>query len=317
MRAIMLHETGGPEGLQLTEVPEPTAGPGQVVIRTEAIGVSFAEASLRAGAFPMPVPLPAVYGTEAAGVVTETGEGVDPALAGRRVAVLSMAMGCYAEYVAVPAAAVAEIPYGISPADAVAVVNYGAVALCALRLANLTGEETVLVEAAAGGAGGYLTQLAHQLGAKRVIGTAGAQAKRDYARSIGADEVIDHTDPEWPAALGPGSVDVVFDSIGGDTTTRLLPALRPGTGRILVYGFLAGPPSITAIDLVMGGGTLTGCGGPLWFERVYAARAEVFELVAAGRLTPRIDSVLPLEEAVEAHRRFDARAAIGKIILTP
>lgn len=317
MRAIMLHETGGPEALTLTEVPEPTAGPGQVVVRTEAIGVSFAEASLRAGGYPMPAPLPVVYGFEAAGVVTETGAGVDPALAGRRVVLLSTAMGCYAEYVAVPAEVIAEIPDGISPADAVAVANFGAVALCALRLANLTGEETVLIEAAAGGAGGYLTQLARQLGAKRVIGTAGGRAKAEYARSIGADEVIDHTDPEWPSAVEPGGVDVVFESIGGDTTARLLPALRPGTGRILVYGLLSGAPAITALDLMTKGGTLTGCGGPLWFEQVQAARADVFALVADGRLTPRIDSVLPLADAAEAHRRFGTRTAIGKVILTP
>jgi NADPH:quinone reductase len=317
MRAIMLHETGGPEVLTLAEVPEPVAGPGQVVIRTEAIGVSYTEASLRAGGYPMPVPLPAVYGVEAAGVVTETGEEADPALAGRRVVVLSTAMGCYAEYVAVPAAAVAEIPDAISPADAVAVANFGAVALCALRMANLTGEETVLVEAAAGGAGGYLTQLAHRLGAKRVIGTAGGPAKAAYARSIGADEVVDHTGPDWAAGLEPGSVDVVFESIGGDTTAKLLPSLRPGTGRILVYGLLAGAPTITALDLMTKGGTLTGCGGPLWFEQIQAARADVFALVADGHLTPRIDCVLPLAEAAEAHRRFDTRAAIGKIILTP
>ena len=317
MRAIMMHEAGGPEVLKLTDVPEPAAGPGQVLIRTEAIGVSYTEASLRAGGFPMPVPLPVVYGVEAAGVVTETGEGTDPALAGRRVVVLSTAMGCYAEYVAVPADAVAEIPSGISAADAVAVANFGAVALCALRMAKLTGEETVLVEAAAGGAGGYLTQLARRLGAKRVIGTAGGQAKAGYARSIGADEVIDHTDPEWPGTLEPGSVDVVFESIGGDTTAKLLPALRPGTGRILLYGFLAGPPAVTALDLARNGGTLTGCGGPLWFEQIHAARADVFALVADGRLTQRIDSVLPLAEVTEAHRRFDTRTAIGKIILTP
>ncbi|HZR49611.1 MAG TPA: zinc-binding dehydrogenase [Streptosporangiaceae bacterium] len=317
MRAIMVHETGGPEVLKLVEVPEPAAGPGHVVIRTEAIGVSHTEASLRAGGYPMPVPLPAVYGVEAAGVVVETGEGADPALAGRRVVVLSTAMGCYAEYVAVPADVIAEIPPGISSADAVAVANFGAVALCALRMANLTGEETVLVEAAAGGVGGYLTQLARRLGAKRVIGTAGGQAKGDYARSIGADEVVDHTDPQWPAGLEPGSIDVVFESIGADTPAKLLPSLRPATGRILAYGFLTGAPTITALDLMSNGGTLTGCGGPLWFERVQAARADVFALVADGHLTPRIDTVLPLDEAAEAHRRFDTRAAIGKIVLLP
>jgi NADPH2:quinone reductase len=207
MRAIVLHETGGPEALKLEDVPEPAPGPGQVVVRTEAIGVSYTEAALRAGVFPPPVPLPAVFGLEAAGVVTETGEGVDPGLNGRRVTVLSTSLGSYAEYLTATADTLAFIPDGLSSPDAVAVANFGAVALCLLRSARLTGGETVLVEVAAGGVGGYLTQLARENGAKRVIGTAGSQAKRDYARSIGADEVIDHNAAGWTTALADGSVD--------------------------------------------------------------------------------------------------------------
>lgn len=317
MRAIVMQETGGPEVLELEDVPAPEAGPGQVLVRIEAVGVSYTEAALRGGVFPSPAPLPAVFGLEAAGVVTATGDGADPALAGRRVVVMSTSMGSYAEYMAVTAAAVTEIPGGISSQDAVAVANFGAVALCLLRAARLTGSETVLVEVAAGGVGGYLTQLAHQFGAKRVIGTAGSQAKRDYALGIGADEVADHADPAWTAKLAEGGIDVVFESLSGDTTGRLLPALTPGTGRIMLYGLLQGLPAVTPTDLLTRGLTLTGCGGPAWLDRVQAARADVFDLVVAERLTPRIDAVLPLEEAAEAHRRFDARTAIGKIILTP
>jgi NADPH2:quinone reductase len=317
MRAIVMHETGGPEVLRLEDVPQPAAGPGQLVIRTEAIGVSHTEAALRAGGFPFPAPLPAVFGFEAAGVVTETGDGASEALIGRRVVVMNTGLGSYAEYVATEAGTATPVPDGISPADAVAVANFGAVALCLLRAARLTGTETVLVESAAGGVGGYLTQLARELGAARVIGTAGSEAKREYARRIGADDVLDHTDPGWPAKLGEGTVDAVFESLAGETTGKLLDALTPGTGRILLYGMLTGIPAIAPLDLMTRGLTLTGCAGPDWLGRVQAARADVFELVIRGRLRPRIDSVLPLADAVRAHERFDARAAIGRIILTP
>jgi NADPH2:quinone reductase len=314
MRAIMLKTQGGPENLTLEEVPEPVPGPGEVLIRTEAIGVSYTEAALRGGNFPPPVQLPAVYGFEAAGIVT-AGE---PSLVGKRVVMMNTALGAYAEYVTAPLDAVTVVPDGVSAADAVATANFGAVALCLLKAARLTGSETVLIEAAAGGVGGYLTQLAHAQGAARVIATAGTAAKRDYALSIGADEVVDHGDPGWIDSLGKASIDAVFESLAGQTTVRLVDALTPGRGRILLYGFLQGPPTITVMDLLMHGLTLIGCGGvPGWLDRVAAARPEVLELVRDGVLKPRIDGTLPLADAATAHERFDARAPIGKIILTP
>jgi NADPH:quinone reductase-like Zn-dependent oxidoreductase len=318
VRAIVIHETGGPEVLKLENVPDPEPGPGQVLIRTEAIGVSHTEAALRAGGFPLPTPLPAVFGFEAAGVVIEAAHGIDKTLTGRRVVMMNTGLGSYAEYATAPADTLAFIPDGMSSQDAVAVANFGAVALCLLRKAKLNGTETVLVEAAAGGVGGYLTQLAHELGAKTVIGTAGSKAKREYAYTIGADQVIDHSTPNWADQLTDDSVDAVFESFSGDSTGKLVTKMAPGTGRIMLYGFLQGPPTITVMDLLGRGLTLVGCGGmPGWLDRVMAARDDVFQLVASGHLTPRIDSILPLEEAVEAHQRFDTRKAIGKIVLTP
>src|SRR5262249_10939046 len=160
----------------------PALAPGQVLVRTEAIGVGYYETPLRSGVFPYPGPLPAVFGFEAAGTVTETGDGVDPALAGSRVVVMNLtgAGGTYAEYVATGAATLAPIPDGVSAVDAVSVAVQGAVALTLLRTAQLTGTESVLVEVAGGGVGGYLTQLARTYGAARVIGTAGSAVKRDH-----------------------------------------------------------------------------------------------------------------------------------------
>jgi NADPH:quinone reductase len=322
MRAIVIHEQGGPEVLRLEEVPEPAAGPGQVLIRTEAIGVSYSEMAMRAGVYPPAAPLPAVFGFEAAGIVTAAGDGADPSLEGRRVVVLSPALGCYAEYVAAAAESVTPVPDGMPPADAVAVANMAAVALCLLRTARLTGSETVLVEVAAGGVGGYLTQLARDHGAGRIIATAGSMAKRDHARALGADAVLDHTDHDWPDQLrdlldGAG-LDVVFESLGGESAGRLLDAMTPVSGRMLLYGLVNGEPAVTPMDLLRRGLTLTGCAGmPGWLDLVQAARGDVLRMVTEGRLRPQIDSVLPLADAARAHERIEARAAIGKIVLVP
>jgi NADPH2:quinone reductase len=313
MRAIVLREAGGPGNLRLEDVPVPVAAPGQVVIKTEAIGASYTESVMRSGTFPLELPL--TFGIEAAGVVASTGEDVDKSLVGRRVVAMSVAQGCYAEYVAVPVEAVTEIPDAVPADDAVAAASFGAVALCLVRAARLTGTETVLVEVAAGGVGGYLTQLAHAYGAARVIATAGSEAKRDLAATLGADEVLDHYDPDWTSKLA--GVDAAFDSLGGETPGQLIPAMTPGRGRILLYGLLQGPPVLDVVNLLASGLTVTGCGGATWLAGVQAAKAEVLQLVLQGQLRPLIDSTLPLEAAAEAHQRFESRAATGKIILKP
>lgn len=324
MRAIVMHETGAPEVLRPEEVPTPTAGPGQVLIRTEAVGVGYADTLLRGGSFPFPAPLPAVFGLEAAGTVVEVGPGADPSLAGARVHTMDVnaAGGAYAEYVAADARSLSVVPEAVTATDAIAVAMQGALALVLLRTAGLSGTETVLVEAAGGGTGGYLTLLAREFGAGRVIGTAGSEAKRRRVHELGADHVLDHSDPDWPGgirdALGGETVDVVFESLGGASAGRLLDALTPGSGRIMFYGVLNGVPAITPMDLLQRGLTLVGCGGlTAWAERVMAARAEVLRMVAEGRLVPQVDIVLPLAEAAKAHKRMEDRTAMGKIVLVP
>ncbi|MEW9532267.1 zinc-binding alcohol dehydrogenase family protein [Microbispora sp. NPDC049125] len=322
MRAIVLRETGGPEVLRLEEVPPPVPGPGEVLVRTEAVGVSYYETPLRAGVFPFPAPLPAVFGFEAAGTVTEVGEGADAALLGRRVTVMKLGGtgGTYAEYVAAGADALTLVPAGVSAADAVATAVQGAVALTLLRAAALEDGQTVLIEVAGGGVGGYLTQLVRGFGAGRVLATAGSEVKRRRARDLGADLVLDHTDPSWPDQVreAGGTVDVVFEAIGGASARRLLDAMTPGGGRMMFYGLLDGPPEVTPVDLLHRGLTLAGCGGlAAWGRHVQDARAEVLDMVADGRLRPQVDSVLPLADAATAHRRIEERAAIGKIVLVP
>lgn len=311
MRAIVMRSTGSPDVLRLEDVPVPVLGDGQVLVRTEAIGASYTETFLWSGAFEFPGGLPAVFGFEAAGTVVQAD---DAELVGRRVMVLDTRGGTYAEYCAPPASAITPIPDGLSTVDAVAVGGMGATAVAVLAEAELVAGETVLIESAAGQVGGYLAQLARRAGAGRIIGTAGSPAKRALALERGFDEVVNHRDEGWQEKL-PRGIDVVFESIGGDSACLLLDAMTPGSGRMLSYGLLSGEwPRIEAADLDMRGLRLIDCArSEGWLHKVEAARTRAVELA----LTPIIDSYLPLAQAAEAHRRFASREAAGKIILTP
>ncbi|MGW4324919.1 quinone oxidoreductase family protein [Nocardia sp. NPDC004573] len=322
MQAIVMTATGSPDVLVATEVPTPRAAAGEVVIRAEAIPVLFPETKLRSGEFPIDAPLPLVFGFQAAGVVTEVGAQVDPALVGQRVVVATRGFGAYAEFVAAPAASVALVPDGLPTVDAAAVVMNGSVAIPLLETAALTGVETVLIEAAATGIGSALTQLAKEFGAARVIGTAGGPEKAARARELGADDVFDHNDPAWITrlreTLGGATVDVVFDSIGGASATDLLDLMTPLRGRMLGYGWLSGAPArVSAADLITRGLTFTGCAGPDWLDRVARARDTVLARAAAGGLDPLVEAVLPLDQASHAHRLLEDRAPLGKIVLRP
>ncbi|WP_054811535.1 quinone oxidoreductase family protein [Nocardia arizonensis] len=321
MRAIVMTGVGGPEVLVGREVPRPVPGTGELVIRAEAIPVLYPETALRSGAFPLAVAPPLVFGFEAVGVVAEIGPGVDPALVGRRVAVATSDFGAYAEYVAAPAASTTPVPEGLAAADAAAALMSGSVALALLDAAAVDNGETVLVQAGATGVGAALTQQAARSGA-RVLATAGGPAKAARARALGAEEVFDHRDPHWPARLrerlGDSTVEVIFDSIGGDTSTALLDVLTPLSGRMLGYGFLSGAPAaVTAADLIARGLTFIGCAGSHWLAGVAEQRARALELAATGRLDTHVESILPLDSAAEAHRLVEGRIPLGKIILSP
>jgi NADPH:quinone reductase-like Zn-dependent oxidoreductase len=318
-----MHETGGPEVLRLEEVPVPEPGPGEVLVRIEAVGLHYAETRIRAGAFlpAMPTSLPATVGIEGVGAVEAVGEGVDPARIGSRVAVILVeGTGTWAEYVTAPTGAILPVPVGLAATDAVGVGLSAAAALAMVRAARLAEGETVLVEAAGGAIGGYLVQFARQAGAGRIVATAGSEAKREHARDLGADAVLDHRDPDWPARVPDGGLDVVFESIGGASAVTLLDALTPTTGRMVYYGTLSGQqPAITPMDLLLRGVTLIGFGGRpgTGLSRVTDAFADVMNGAARGQIRPLIDRVLPLAQAAEAHRRLEQRSAIGKLVLVP
>jgi NADPH:quinone reductase-like Zn-dependent oxidoreductase len=159
-------------------------------------------------------------------------------------------------------------------------------------------------------------------GAIKILGTAGNPTKLARARELGANAVLNHGDPDWPQrlrdSLGEATIDVLFESIGGSSAHQLLDLLTPGTGRILLYGRLSGEPAaITASDLLSRGLTLTGCAGPAWVKRVEAARPQILESLAHGALRPTIDGPHALADAAAAHKRIEARQAVGKVVLTP
>jgi NADPH2:quinone reductase len=302
MRAVVQHGTGGPEVLKLEERPEPERGEGEVLIRVEAIAVPFYETQLRSGMLPSGEP--AVFGHEAVGVVVEAD---DQKLVGRRVVSMSYVGGAYAEVVATSQYTL--VPAQVSAENAVAAAVPAAVAVALVRTAGVVDGETVLVEAASGSIGGYLTRLVKDAGA-RVVATAGQG-------TAVADVVLDHRDPDWRKNV-PDGIDVVFESIGGPRAAEIVPKLAP-RGRILAYGLLSGEfPAITAADLIARGLTLIGFGGPdAYGKDVAAARDEALSLVADGTLTPVIDRTYALEDVVEAHARVESREGVGKVLLVP
>jgi len=299
MRAVVQHGTGGPEVLKVEERPEPQRQRGEVLVRTEAIGVPFYETQVRSGLAPAG-PEPTIFGHEAAGIVLEAD---DPALRGRRVVTMSFTGGAYAEVVA--AGQYTLVPDDLTPVQAVAAAVPASVALALVNTANVRAGETVLVEAASGAIGSYLAKLATQRGAT-VVATAG-KGKAD----------VDHDDPDWRQKV-PDGIDVVFESIGGPRAAELTEKLAP-FGRILAYGLLSGEfPTFPVAGLAARGITLIGFGGlDAYAKQVAAVRAEALGLVADGTLTPVIDRTYPLADVAAAHARVESREGVGKVVLVP
>jgi NADPH:quinone reductase len=322
MKAVLLHAVGGPDALHVADVATPDPADGQVLVRVEAVGVNFRETQVRAGVIGGPLTGPVILGNETVGVVSAVGAGADPALVGRRVVALTDGLGAYAEYVVATAADLVAVPDGLAPAEAAAVAVQGTTALGVLRMARIGAADSVLIEAASAGVGGYLVQLVAGLPHGLVIGTAGNPAKRTRAVELGADVAVDHTGPDWPGlvseALDGRTLDVALEAIGGQTAVRVFDLLTPASGRMVLYGRSAGQwPPITAEKIFFSGVTLSGFGGAGFAPNARADLTEILDRVAARRIQPLIDQILPLTDAAEAHKRIDERTAMGKLILVP
>ncbi|WP_263357323.1 quinone oxidoreductase family protein [Acidicapsa ligni] len=322
MKAIQITETGGPEVLKIADVPTPTPGPGQVLIKIAATGINFIEIYFREGRYE--AALPFIPGTEASGTVEKLGEGVSGFSVGDPVA-STVVRGSYAEYALVAAEKLVHVPAGLDLKLAAAVMLQG---MTAHYLTHSTFElkagDTALVHAAAGGVGLLLTQMAHAIGA-RVIATVSTDAKAELARGAGADEVILYTEmdfeKETKRLTNNRGVDVVYDSVGKTTFDGSLSSLRP-RGMMALYGGSSG--AVPLFDLI----TLNKKGS-LFITRptlndYIATRDElewragdVLKGVAEGKLKIRAEHTYALKDAAQAHIDITSRNTTGKLLLIP
>lgn len=324
MKAVLVRKFGPPEVLVAEELPEPRPGDGQVLVEVAAVGVNFIETAVRAGAFARTANLvPYVPGNEVGGVVVEVGSGVDPALVGRRFVTGTGGRGGYAERAVAAADGLVEIPDGLETETAVALFVHGRTAVGLIRETRPGKGERVLIEAAGGGVGSLLVQLAKRAGTT-VVAAAGGERKLEHARSLGADVTVDYREPGWAEAVrrevGESGLEVVFDSVGGDVGREAFDLLAGG-GRFAVFGFASGGATEATFAEILGKGvTVIGYGGGRpWPYPGYPheLEAEALREAAAGRLKPTVGQRFPLERAAEAHAAVEARATVGKTLLIP
>jgi NADPH:quinone reductase-like Zn-dependent oxidoreductase len=341
MQAMVLREHGGPEVLQREELPIPEPGPGQVRVRIRAVALNHLDIWVRKGGPAFHLEYPHRLGSDIAGVVDAVGPGatavvgaktvVQPGLScGRCAACLGghdnlcrfykilgeNTQGGYAEYIVVPEVNLAPYPDRLDfPEAAASILPFLTAWQMVVHKARVAPGDTILVQGAGSGIGVAAIQIAKLHGA-RVIATAGTQAKCDRAKQLGADEAIDYTTTDFAAAAraatGKRGVDAVIEHVGGDTFVASIKAVKNG-GRIVTCGATAG--FHPAIDL-----------RHIFFRQIeilgstMGSKADLLAVlghVAAGRLSPVVDRVLPLARAADAHRVLELRAAFGKVVLTP
>ncbi len=322
MKAIRVYEAGGPEVLRYEDVPDPQPGPGEARVKIEAAGLNYIDTYYRTGLYATPFPF--TPGSEAAGVVDAVGPDVTGVKPGDRVA-YCLTLGAYAEYAIVPAAKLVPVPDSLSTEVAAALILQGMTAhYLTISTYPLKSSDVALVHAAGGATGQLLVQLAKRSGAG-VIGTAGSEEKAALARQAGADAVIMYETEDFEAEVkrltqGHG-VDVVYDSVGLTTFAKSLNCLSP-RGLMVLFGQSSGP--VPPIDL-----QILNQKGSLFVTRptlghYIASRSElisragdIFMWAVSSELAVRIDRVLPLSEAAEAHRLLQSRQTAGKVLLLP
>jgi len=322
MKAVRVHQFGGPEILRYEEVSFPEPGPGQARVKIEAIGVNYIDIYHRTGLYPLKVPF--TLGMEGAGVVDAIGPDVTEVKVGERVA-YAMQLGSYAEHALLPAWTLVSLPQSLDTREAAAVMLQGMTAHYLTHSTYpLKKGETALVHAAAGGVGLLLIQAAKRRGAT-VFGTVSTEEKARLAREAGADHVILYTQSDFAAEVkrltnGAG-VHVVYDSVGQSTFEKSLDCLRP-RGYLVLFGQSSGP--VPPFNL----GTLS-TKGSLFVTRptllhhmtdrkeLLERANDLFSLMESDALKVRIDKSFPLAEAAEAHRQLEGRQTTGKVLLIP
>ena len=320
MKAVQVREPGGPEKMEIVDLPVPVPGPGQALVRIAASGVNFIDIYFRSGLYKSDLPI--TLGSEAAGTVESIGPNVTHVAPGDRVA-YAMVRGSYAEYAAVPETSLVKIPDTIDFDSAAAAMLQG---MTAHYLTNstfpLNSGQSCLVHAAAGGAGRLTAQMAKIRGA-RVIGTVSTEEKAVVATGAGVDHPIIYTAVDFEAEVkrltGGAGVDVVYDSVGKTTFDKSLACLRP-RGMMVLFGQSSGP--VTAFEP-----QILNTRGSIFLTRPSLAHyllsreellwraGDVFTAIERGELVLRVDRVFPLAEAGAAHRALESRATTGKLIL--
>jgi NADPH2:quinone reductase len=322
MKAIRVHEYGGPEVMQLETIDDPRPGPGEALVRIDAAGVNFIDVYLRKGLYK--TTLPFTPGSEGGGTVVALGKGVAAPRVGERVASTNFA-GSYAELALARADRLVVLPDGVSTRDGAAAMLQGMTAhyLTTSTYALKTGERC-LVHAAAGGVGLLLCQIARRIGAT-VIGTVGSEQKAELARSAGAAETILYTEQDFVAEVkritsGAG-VHVVYDSVGATTFLKGLDCLVP-RGMMVLFGQSSGPAAPFDPQLLNQKGSLF-LTRPTLMNYVAAQdelrwrAGEMLDWIRDGLLELRIDREVPLAHASEAHRALEGRRTTGKVLLVP
>jgi putative PIG3 family NAD(P)H quinone oxidoreductase len=323
MRAVVVTEPGGPDVLKVAEVPDPVAGPGEVLIEIVAAGVNRADLMQRQGLYPPPPGAPPYPGLECSGRIAALGDGTTGWDVGDEVCAL-LGGGGYAEQVAVPAGQLLPLPGGVTLADAAGLPEVACtVHANVFQQAGLQPGETLLVHGGASGIGTMAIQLARARGA-RVACTAGTPAKLERCRELGADLAIDYTDGDFVDAVrgftGGNGADVILDIIGAAYLERNVAALATG-GRLAVIGLQGGSRAELDLGLLLRkrarvqASTLRARPPAEKAAVVSAVGENVWPLISAGWVRPVIDRVLPLAEAPEAHRLIEAGAHVGKILL--
>ena len=322
-KAIRIHQHGGPEVLKWEEIDPGRPGPGEALVRHEAVGLNYIDVYHRSGLYPLPG-LPAIPGLEAAGVVEAIGPDVGEVAVGDRVAYAGIPPGAYSEARRIPAHRLVKLPAGISALQAAAMMLQGMTARYLLKGCWHVGPgTTLLIHAAAGGVGLIVCQWARHLGAT-VIGTAGSPEKAELARAHGCQHPIVYTREDFAARVkeitGGKGVDVVYDSVGHATFMKSLDCLRP-MGMMVSFGQSSGP--MPPFDL-----SLLAQKGSLFLTRpslmTYTARRDdllahardLFEVIQSGAVKVEVRRTYPLSEASRAHRDLEGRKTTGSSVFT-
>ena len=321
MKAVQISKTGGPRVLRYIDVPDPAPGAGEALIDVKAIGVNYAEIQARVGL--VPSALPAIPGSEAAGVVSQVGEGVSEVAVGDLVAYSGVGAS-YAEQVVAPSWRLVKLPDGLDAEQGAAAMLQGMTAHYLLYSTYpLKSGETALIHSAAGGMGLLMTQISKSLGAQ-VIGTVSTEAKAQLARQAGADHVINYAEEDFEERVkeitGGAGVQVVYDAVGASTFDKSIACLMP-RGYMVSYGRASGavPPVdlqvLSSKSLFLTRPSLTAYTSTR--EELLQRAGDILGWVRSGQLKLHIHTKLPLRDAAEAHRQLQGRATTGKLLLIP